>query len=43
MNVDGRLRLQAFEGPGLAQGMLAENVGKGAPQIVGDLQEQRTG
>jgi hypothetical protein len=43
MNVDGRLRPQAFEGPGLAQAMLAENFGKGAAQIVGDLQEQRAG
>ena len=43
VHVDGRLRLQALKGPGLAQGMCAEYLGEGLAQLVRDLQEQRTG
>src|SRR5262245_27084081 len=39
VNVNGRLRLQSFEGPSLTQVMCAENVGKRTAQLVRDLQE----
>src|SRR5262249_58081418 len=43
VNVDGGLRLEAFESPGLAEAMFAENVRKRVAQLVRDLQQQRTG
>src|SRR5436853_5701906 len=42
VDVDRRLRPQPLEGPGLGQRMRAENAGKRAPQLVRDLQQQRT-
>jgi hypothetical protein len=43
VDIDRRLRLQAFEGPGLGEGIRAENIGKRTPQLIGDLQDQRAG
>ena len=43
VDIDGRLRPQPFEGPGLGQRVATENFGKRAPEFVRDLQKQRTG